>query len=44
MVQLCQRMLCDHGIFHLDLLQRSLKERLFMSAKMEKESKEIKRR
>ncbi len=44
MVQLCQRMLCDHGIFPCDVLNRSLKERLIMSALLIKEAREIKRR
>ncbi|HIQ73295.1 MAG TPA: hypothetical protein IAA51_02630 [Candidatus Cottocaccamicrobium excrementipullorum] len=40
-VQLCQRMLCDHGIFPLDVVTRPLRERLLMSKLFEKEKKEL---
>lgn len=43
MVQLCQRMLCDHGIFPKEVLKRSTKEKILMKALLEKESKELKR-
>ena len=40
-VQLCQRMLCDHGVFPQEVLDRALKERIFMSLLYRKEHKEI---
>lgn len=40
-VQLCQRMLCDHGVFPREILNRSLKERIFMSLLYRKEHKEF---
>ena len=40
-VQLCQRMLCDHGVFPREVLNRSLKERIFMSLLYRKEHKEF---
>lgn len=42
--QLCQRMLCDHGIFPSEVMNRPLKERILMSELLVKESKEIKER
>ena len=40
-VQLCQRMLCDHGVFPREVLDLALKERVFMSLLYRKEHKEI---
>lgn len=40
-VQLCQRMLCDHGVFPREVLDRALKERIFMPLLDRKEHKEI---
>ena len=42
-VVLCQKMLCDHGIFPNEVVKRPLKERMLMLALLKKESKELKR-
>ena len=41
---LCQRMLCDHGIFPSEVAKRPLKEKLLMHALYAKEDKEVKER
>ena len=40
-VQLCQRMLCDHGVFPREVLDRPLKERIFMKLLYEKEHRDF---
>ena len=43
-VVLCQRMLCDHGIFPYEVIRRPFKERLLMLELLKNESKELKGR
>lgn len=41
-MQLCQRMLADHGHFPLEVMTRPVQERVLMYELLKKESKEIK--
>lgn len=43
-VQLCQRMLCDNGVFPSEVMNRPLRERIFMNELYQKESQEIEKR
>jgi hypothetical protein len=40
--KLCQYMLCQHGVYPTDVLNRSLKEKLLMWELIKKEAKEVK--
>lgn len=43
-VQLCQRLLVDHGVFPHEVTHLPLKEKLFMAELYRKEEKEAKER
>ena len=41
MVQIMQRMLCDHGVFPHEILKLPMRELFVIHALMDKESKEL---